>query len=274
MNKLELSFGSDYQLFEEMVSKLISWTPYVIGLILYLLITIILFKFIIFLASKILNKINLEENLKRLIPSLELDEIKINFPSIIIAFLKIIMILLFVVFGAELFGLEIVSTQISNLMAYLPRVLVSFILIIIALAISSSVSKLLMNILQGLNFVGAKFIAKIISTLILLVMIIIAVELVGIDTSIITTNISIILAGMMASVAIAIGLGSVELVRRILFGFYLKKNFKIGQVIKMDGINGKILAIDGISVTILGQEETYVIPIRHLVDNQVSILQG
>ena len=273
MNNPELSFSTDYSLFEELISKLVLWTPYLIGLIVYVIVAYLLFKLIIMLFSKLLDRIKPEDALKKWLPSLELDDIKINFSSIILAFLKITLLLLLVVFGSELFGLEIISAQISILIGYLPRVLVSIALIIIALGLSASVSKFLINLFQSLNISGAKLLARIISSILLFVIVIIAIELVGIDTSIITTNISIILGAMMISIAIALGLGSVELVRRILFGFYFKKNYKIGQIIQMEDIKGRIVAIDGISVVVKGANETYIIPIKELVDNRVSILE-
>lgn len=247
--------------------------PYVVGLVLYLMVSYLIFKLIIFVASKILTGLNLESKIKQWIPSINLDRIKISFSSLILSFLRVFLLMIFVVFGAELFGLDEISSQIGIFISFLPRLMVSIVLFILALSLSSAVSRFLLTVLETVGIKGARLIAKIISAMLVFFVSIIALELVGIDTSIITTNFSIILASVMVAIAIGIGLGSVEVVRRIFFSFYMKRHLKIGQCIQLDNISGRILMIDGISVTLKAESETFIIPIKQVVDARIRIFE-
>lgn len=269
----DFRFGTDYSFFEELVARFVDWTPYLVGLLLYVVFAFLIYKLIIVVAAKLFERVKPEEIVKKWLPSLEIDKININFSTVLLSFLRIALLMLFVVFGAELFGMDILSSQISMLMSYLPRVVVAFVLVVFSLGLSASVSKLLNNILFSLGIAGAKLISRVASFLLIFVIVLIAIEVLGIDTSIITTNMSIILGAFMGAITLGVGIGSVELVRRIFFGFYLKKHLKIGQKIQMNDITGTIQGIDGISVIVRGSEETYIIPIRQMVDTCVKILE-
>ena len=273
MNDFTLNFQTNYRIIDKIVSNLIAWTPNVLGLICYILLSYLFFKLFMFTAVKVLEKVRIEEKLKKWIPDADLNSFNFNFSSIIVFFLRIFLLLVFVIFGAELFGFNIISTQIGVFISFLPRLLVSIVLLILAMSFGSSASKILVTILATLGISGAKIIAKIISSILVFFISIIAIELVGIDTSIITTNFSIILGSIMITMAIGIGMGSVEVVRRIFFSFYLKKHLRIGQFIQLDEIKGRIVGIDGISVTIRSSNELYVIPVKDVVDSRIRIME-
>lgn len=269
-----MNFPTDYRILDEIFTKLISWVPYLIGLLLYLLVSYLIFKLVLLISSKILHKMRIEEKVKQWMPSMDLEKVKISITGVILSFLRVFLLMLLAVFGAELFGLDAISSQIGVFISFLPRLMGAIVLFILALSISSSVSKFLLSVLETVGIKGARLISKIISGILLFFISIIAIELVGIDTSIITTNFSIILGAIMVAVAIGIGFGSVEIVRRIFFSFYMKKHLRPGQWIEANNIKGKILLIDGISVTLKSNSETYIIPIKQLVDAQIKIVES
>ena len=94
----------------------------------------------------------------------------------------------------------------------------------------------------------------------------------GIDTEIITSNLTLILGSVLISFTIAFGLGARDVITRLLFGFYSRKNFEVGQRIKYKKIEGTIQQIDNICITVKTKEETIVIPIKDFVDDKVRIL--
>lgn len=93
----------------------------------------------------------------------------------------------------------------------------------------------------------------------------------GIDTEIITKNLTIIIGAFVAAVALEFGLGSREVIADLLKGYYTRKNFEIGQLIEFDGILGTILSIDNITMTIETSDGIIIVPIRDVVNNRVSI---
>ena len=272
MNDIKHSMQSGYNLFENIYARVLDILPGLIGFLLYLVVSLVIYKVIVFLTSRLLKGIRIEKISQNFMPGLNSWKIKIRPTEVILALVRLTLIIILVALGSEIIGFDAISHELSNLLNFIPRIFASLALLLLGLYASNSISKTLFTLLDSLNLSGARLISRIGGFLVLFIISLIAIELVGIDTSIITNNLSIILGSFMICVAIAIGLGSVEIVRRILFGFYFKKNFKLGQEIKFQEISGKIIRMDNISIVLQQEDSTLVVPIRELVDTRIQIL--
>jgi hypothetical protein len=74
------------------------------------------------------------------------------------------------------------------------------------------------------------------------------------------------------SFTIAFGLGSKEIVQRLLFGFYSRKNLTVGQRIRIGKVEGTIGAIDNISLVLKTNEGKFVFPIKEVNDRIIQLL--
>ena len=72
---------------------------------------------------------------------------------------------------------------------------------------------------------------------------IMAVTQLQIDTEIIRVVTSAVLAGMALAFGLAFGLGSRDITRNILAGFYARKTFDIGRDLEVLGEKGELLTI-------------------------------
>lgn len=93
----------------------------------------------------------------------------------------------------------------------------------------------------------------------------------GIDTDIITNNLTIILGAFLATIAIGFGLGSKDIVSDLLKTFYTRKSYEIGQAIQFNNISGTIESINSISITLKTASGRIVVPIKDIVENQIEI---
>lgn len=272
MNNIKHSVQSGYDLFENFYTRTLDVLPGIVGFLLYLIIAFAIYKIVVFLTSRLLRGIKIENVSQKYFPGMTNWKIKVRPSGVILALVKLTLILVLVVLGSEIVGLKSISKELSNLLNYIPRVVASLALLLLGLYASSSISKTLFTLLDSLNLSGSRLISRIAGFLVLFIISLIAIELLGIDTSIITNNLSIILGSFMICVAIAIGLGSVEIVKRILFGFYFKKNFKLGQEIRFEDLSGKIVRMDNISIVLQQDGSTVVVPIKDLVDTRIQII--
>lgn len=272
MNNIKHSVQSGYDLFENFYTRTLDVLPGIVGFLLYLIIAFAIYKIVVFLTSRVLRGIKIENISQKYFPGMTNWKIKVRPSGVILALVKLTLILVLVVLGSEIVGLKSISKELSNLLNYIPRVVASLALLLLGLYASSSISKTLFTLLDSLNLSGSRLISRIAGFLVLFIISLIAIELLGIDTSIITNNLSIILGSFMICVAIAIGLGSVEIVKRILFGFYFKKNFKLGQEIRFEDLSGKIVRMDNISIVLQQDGSTVVVPIKDLVDTRIQII--
>jgi hypothetical protein len=269
MNDYRQNINYNIDMFQDSLANISSHIPAILGFLLYLVVAFISYKLLVFLVIKLLGSLHFE----RLFPEKLSSRIDIDPTVILLGFFRFGLLLIFFILGAEILGLQVITQELGVLLAFLPRLLMAIAFFVLGLSVSKTITRVVFSLLDAMGLSGARIISRLAGLVILFVIGVMAMELVGIDTAIITTNISIILGSLMICVAIAIGLGSVEIVKRILFGFYFRKNFQIGQVIRFEDVSGRIVKMDNISITIEQEDSKLVIPIRDLVDRRVAIYE-
>ena len=140
----------------------------------------------------------------------------------------------------------------------------------VGLYIANFIKKAIRGLFESFDLAGDRAISNLVFYVIIITITITALNQAGIDTDIITNNLTIILGAILLTVAIGFGFGSREVIKSLLFSFYSKKNFEVGQIISLDDITGKIVSIDNICVSIKVDEDVIVIPIKELVDTRVT----
>jgi hypothetical protein len=191
--------------------------------------------------------------------------------KIILKFIKYLLILVFLVIASELLGLTMVSEGVSEFIAYLPVLIAALLIFVIGVYLASIIKNAIRNTLKSLEISGSNLIGNIVFYLIVVFVSITALNQAGVDTSLITSNITLILGSILVAFTIAFGLGARDVVLRLLFGFYSRRNFTIGQQIKTKKVEGVIQQIDNICITIKTKDGIVVLPIKDFVDQKVEI---
>lgn len=199
------------------------------------------------------------------------NDYKVVPSKIILKFVKYLLILIFVVIASELLGLKSVSEGIGNFIAYLPILISALLIFVFGVYIASLIKKAIKKSFKSLELSGSNLVSNIAFYLIVIIVSITALNQAGIDTDIITNNLTLILGSVLISFTIAFGLGSRDVILRLIFGFYSRRNFEIGQHIKTNEIEGVIQQIDNICITIKTNEGVVVLPIKDFVNKKVEI---
>lgn len=123
-----------------------------------------------------------------------------------------------------------------------------------------------------MDLVYGKLISQIVYYILAIIITITSLNQAGVDTSIITNNLTVVLAAFLLTITLALGLGSRGIVDSLLHTFYSKKRFEVGQMVKLqDGEEGVIVAIDSIYYSIDIGDEILVIPIKKLSEQTTRI---
>jgi hypothetical protein len=191
--------------------------------------------------------------------------------KIILKFVKYLLILIFVVIASDMLGLHMISEGIGSFIAYLPVLISALLIFVIGVYVGSVIKITIQNTFKSMELTGGNLVGNIVFYLIVIFIAITALNQAGVDTEIITSNITLILGSILVSFTIAFGLGARDVITRLLFGFYSRKNFEIGQHIKTKKIEGVIQHIDNICITIKTDKGIVVLPIKHFVDQKVEI---
>ena len=257
----------------QMTINIAEFAPKVLFAILILLIGWLITKIIAFVLKRTL-KFAKADKLTDIINEKNLfgkTDLKFNVTTVVVGFVKWIMFLVFLIIASDVMNWEIVSVEIGNLLRYLPRLFSAIALFMIGLYIANFIKKAVRGLFESFDLHGEKVISSLVFYVIIITITITALNQAGINTDIITNNLTIILGAILATIAIGFGLGSRDVINSLLFSFYSKRNFEVGQKIKIDDITGTIVSIDNICISVeVDGGDIIVIPIKEVVDTRVT----
>jgi len=191
---------------------------------------------------------------------LEKAGIKKTLTSIIASFVYWIVFLVFLTATFETLGLQIVVSTLNDLIAYLPNVIIAAITIVLALLLGRFVKGLVLTGLEQMNISFGGIAASVAEAFVILFGASIASSQLGFDISVITANITIIIAGVVALLALSLGLGSRTAIANLVNGYYTKQLFKEGMRVTLCGYRGTIKDVNNVTVVLDVDGEKIMVP--------------
>ena len=173
--------------------------------------------------------------------------------------------------GSEMFGLDGVSGGIRSFFAYLPRLLTALGIFVGGAYLGTVVKKAIQSMFKSFEITGGNVVGNIAFYLIVVFLSITALDQAGVDTSVIKSNLTLLIGSVLLAFTLAFGLGAKDTITRLLFGYYSRKNIAIGSKIKVNDIEGVVTAIDNICFTVVTADEKIILPIKEVVNTIVII---
>ena len=264
----------DFSFLQNLWYDFVNFLPQLLKGLAFLIIGWLFIKFVLYIIKKALGLTNIDT----LPEKLNVEEIfgnsslKIQPTKIIVTSIKWILIFIFIIIASELLGLKMVSEQLSNLIAYLPKLISALLIFAVGIYLANMIKKTVSGMFSSLELTGGNLVGNIVFYVIAVIVSVTALNQAGINTDLITNNLSIIFASILAAFTIAFGLGSRDIIKRLLFSYYSRKNLQVGNKIKTENFEGIIESIDNISVILKTEQKTIIIPIKEIVDNRIEVL--
>ncbi|TAI46780.1 mechanosensitive ion channel family protein [Flagellimonas allohymeniacidonis] len=265
----DLTFNSLITMGRDIASAL----PKIIGALIVLIIGWLVTKIILFVLGKIL-KLAKMDTLSDKINEMNLfgkGDFKFDIIKIILGFVKWLLLLVFLIVAADILSWEIISTEIGNLLRYLPRLFSALALMMIGLYVGNFVKTTVKRLFDSLEFSGSNVVSNLLFYIIVIFISITALNQAGIDTTIITNNITMILGAFLLAFALGLGLGSRDVITDMLRSFYTRRTYAVGDKVVIGEYSGTIEAIENNSLTLVTKSGKYVIPIKDVVSEKVEI---
>ncbi|WP_179354044.1 mechanosensitive ion channel family protein [Winogradskyella vidalii] len=262
-----------FQSLTTMWLEIIKIFPNIVGALIVLIIGWLITKLVVKLIKKVL-KIAKANKLDDKLNDIEIVEgKKLNFNTVLVVskFVKWVMYIILLITASDILGLDIISEQITNLLAYLPQLFAALVIFMLGLLFANFVKKGLKSLFESMDLSGGKMLSQVVFFLLLTFISITALNQAGIDTQIITNNINMIIAAFLLAFAIAFGLGAREVVGKLLNTFYARKTFEVGQKIIFNDETYIVDAVQSISVILKNSKGKLIVPIKDLVENQVQM---
>lgn len=244
----------------------------VLGIVV-LIVAIYVIKYIVKLTAKFL-KIARVDKLDEKLNDIEIVEgKKLNFNTVKMGskLVKWLLYIVLIITASDILELKMISIQISALLVYLPKLFAALAIFVLGLLFANFVKNSLKSLFESMDLSGGKMLSQAVFFLLLTFISITALNQAGIDTTIITNNINMIIAAFLLAFAIAFGFGAREIVSKLLKTFYARKTFEIGKNIIFNDTVYTIEAVENISVTLKNSKGKLIIPINDLVEQQVQM---
>lgn len=259
--------------FQDIFEDLVQSLPKVAGFIGYVIFVWIFIKIFLYVIRKILAKTNIDQWSEKLSETKIFGDSTINIvlTNVILGVLKWFLILVFIMAGASIFGLDGVSRGIASFFSYLPNLITALAIFAAGAYLGTMVKKAIQGMFKSLEISGGNLVGNIAFYLIVVFLSITALDQAGVDTSVIKSNLTLVIGSVLLAFTIAFGLGARDAVSRLLFGYYTRRNIAIGSSVKVGDVEGVVIAIDNICATISTEAGNVILPIKEIVDNKIII---
>jgi hypothetical protein len=198
---------------------------------------------------------NVEETLQRIGVSRSCSEV-------IGSFVFWTVFLFFVAGATEVLGLAVLSTWLAGLAFFLPRIAAAALVLLAGLLVANLSRDGIRAAGATADLVYAEPLAQIVRAMILGVTVLIAVNELGIDVTILTVTLAVMLGGTFGGAALAFGLGARTAVSNIIGSHYVRQLVRVGQTIRVGAVQGEVEAITPTSVVLRSTDGRVIVPAK------------
>ena len=185
------------------------------------------------------------------------------------------LLLTFAASAINLMGLTALADLLQSVLHFIPRAISAAILVIFGSMLARFLGNAIIAVADNVNITYGKALGKIIEYAIVAFVVVLAISTLGVDTSILTTSFTIIIAAAGLAIALTFASGSRESARNVIAGFYVRQNFRPGQRLTLGEYSGKVRSTAG-AYTVLdtlnesGENSTISLPNFLLLQSAVT----
>lgn len=268
-----INFETIQNAFNNMVANAIDYVPRLITALIILLAGWLLAKFVATIVERLGEKLRLESLLERtgIKAGLEKAQITRSGTELLGKLLYWMIFLNFILIALESLGLNAAVEPLRNLIAFLPRLLAAFITLTAGVLLAQFLGKAAQAAMSGMGVEFHQEVGQGVNVLLIIMIVIVVLEQLGINASIMTNIFTNVITIIVAGVALAFGLGGRDVARSVLAGYYAREQFEMGDLILINGEEGTLEAIGTLNSEIRIGSERLIVPNTTLTDTAVKV---
>ncbi len=241
--------------FNAMFQSIVAWTPRVVMGILLIIVALVVAKIIERVLRAILVRIRFDQALARTGVDKILERIGVRqeLNQSVPRLVYWLLLLLFAKTAADSVGLVAVSDAIGAFAAYLPNIIAAVFIIVLGGAAAQFAGRAVSEAAESSGIEFSSSLGGLVFGVLMFVLGIMALSQLKIDTEMMRLVAMGMMAGLALAFGLSFGLGSRDITRNIIAGFYARKTFNVGEAIEVSGERGTLEAITP-TQTLLDQE--------------------
>lgn len=260
----------------QIVTQILDFIPHLVNGLIILIVGYLICAFIRWLLRFIFRRVHLDQLMERagITNAMHGLGVRNSISEILAQIVFFFLLLSFATSAFELMGLTTVSNLLQNILQFIPKAISAAILVILGSMLARFLGNTINAVADNVNITYGKALGKIIEYAIVAFVIVLAVSTLGIDTTILTTSFTIIVAAAGLAIALTFAFGSREAARNVIAGHYVRQNFRPGQRISLGDYSGTVRSTTG-AYTVLdtknanGENSTISLPNTMLIESAV-----
>lgn len=259
--------------FSTLINQFVDFVPRVIGCFVILAIGYLVARGVKIVINQVLSKIGFDRIGERLneIGIIKQLKTEISLSDIVAKIFYYYILLIFLTFAADTLGVDTITNMVLSLVNFIPKLIAGAVMLQIGVMLSDAIKTAVTALCKSFNIASAKLIGNIAFIFFLIITFITALGQIGIETALLESSFILLIGGAVAAFAIGYGIASRDVLANIISSFYSRRNYREGQLIKIDNVKGVITKIDNISVTIVNDVTTTIVPLQLFQTMQVEI---
>ncbi len=231
----------------KIVTDILTFIPHFVNGLIILIVGYLISAGIRWLVRFILQRVHLQELADRagIINAMRRLGIRASLPEIIAQILFFFLFLSFATAAVRLMELLAVADLLESLLLFIPKAISAAILILFGSMLARFLGNTLTAVADSVNITYSTALGRIVEYAIVAFVVVLAISTLGVDTTILTSSLTIIIASVGLAIALTFGLGSRESARNVIAGFYVRQNFHPGQQVTFGEYSGTVRSIAG-----------------------------
>ncbi|MCC7501231.1 MAG: mechanosensitive ion channel [Flavobacteriales bacterium] len=271
---LSLLQASLMQAFQTYLSGIVASLPAVLSGLIVLLIGWVIAKLLRAIVARIVRTAGVDAIAERAGLNAVLGKLGgLTVSKFICGLVYMLTLFIFIVAAADIMHLTGVTNAFNSFFGYLPTLLTALVIFVGGLWGAEKVKDAVSTMTESVGLSGGKAIAKVLFAVIMLFMSITALNVAGVDTTLITSNILIVFGGVLIAFAIAYGFAARDILTNILSSYYGKDRFRPGMRVRIGNDEGVVEGVDSINITLRTADRLVLIPTSVLITERIEVLE-
>lgn len=224
----------------KIITSIIDFIPRLVNGLIILIVGYLISAFVRWILRFIFRRIRLDQLADRtgITGAMSGLGVRASISTILAQIVFFFLLLSFATSAVTLMGLTAVADLLRNILLFIPKAISAAILLIFGSMLARFLGNTITTVAENVNITYGKALGKIIEFAIVAFVVVLAVSTLGVDTTILTTSLTIIIASAGLAIALTFAFGSRESARNVIAGFYVRQNFQPGQRLTLGDHSG------------------------------------
>ena len=256
-------------------TDIVNFIPNLVNGLIILLVGYLIARLVRWIVGTILRRLRFDPLVERtgITGSLRGLGIKTPLSQIFAQTIYALLLLSFFITATRLMGLEAVARLLEQLLGFLPNMIAALIIFLLGGIVAQFVGNLVSTSAANAGISAPSRLGRIVQYLISVFVVVLALGELGVDTAILVTTLTILIAAFGLAVGLALGLGARRVVQHILAGYYMRQRLQVGQRVAAGQVSGAVGSIGGVNTVVTTADGEVIIPNMALLESVIRAPQ-